>query len=558
MSWPKLLLLYSFHGGGIKMNHNNVQPIFILPEDTQRTSGKDAQRNNIAAAKAVAQTVRTTLGPKGMDKMIVDSLGDVIITNDGVTILQEMQIEHPVAKMIVEVAKTQEDAVGDGTTTAVVLAGELLKKAEDLLDQNIHPTVLAKGYRLAEVEAQKVLKNLAENITLGEEYLMKSIVITAMTGKGAEANKEYLADLVVKAVKGIAQSVEGKTTVNIDNIKIEKRIGNSSNNSELIEGIVLDKERVHSQMPRLMENAKVALLDCSLEVKNTEIDAKIQITDPSQLNAFLEQEERSLREMVERIKQSGATVLFCQKGIDDLAQHFLAKAGIFAARRVKKSDMEKLSQATAANIVGNWKELSFQDLGFAGIVKEETIANEEMIFVEHCKNPKAMTLLVHGGTDHVAEEIKRAVTDALGDLAAALADGKVVAGAGAVETELSLTLKRYASTLSGREQLAVHAFAEAMEIIPQTLAENAGLDPIDILTKLKLDHEQQKKWFGVNVFTGETMDAWQAGVIEPLKIKTQALSSATEVAEMILRIDDVIMGGKQDSRMMPPGMPGMG
>ena len=558
MSWPKLLLLYSFHGGGIKMNHNNVQPIFILPEDTQRTSGKDAQRNNIAAAKAVAQTVRTTLGPKGMDKMIVDSLGDVIITNDGVTILQEMQIEHPVAKMIVEVAKTQEDAVGDGTTTAVVLAGELLKKAEDLLDQNIHPTVLAKGYRLAEVEAQKVLKNLAENISLENEDLMKSIVITAMTGKGAEANKEYLADLVVKAVKGIAQSVEGKTTVNIDNIKIEKRIGNSSGNSELIEGIVLDKERVHPQMPRLIENAKVALLDSSLEVKNTEIDAKIQITDPSQLNAFLEQEERSLREMVERIKQSGATVLFCQKGIDDLAQHFLAKAGIFAARRVKKSDMEKLSQATAANIVGNWKELSFQDLGFAGIVKEETIANEEMIFVEHCKNPKAMTLLVHGGTDHVAEEIKRAVTDALGDLAAALADGKVVAGAGAVETELSLTLKRYASTLSGREQLAVHAFAEAMEIIPQTLAENAGLDPIDILTKLKLDHEQQKKWFGVNVFTGETMDAWQAGVIEPLKIKTQALSSATEVAEMILRIDDVIMGGKQDSRMMPPGMPGMG
>jgi archaeal chaperonin len=540
------------------MTNNNVQPIFILPEDTQRTSGKDAQRNNIAAAKAVAQTVRTTLGPKGMDKMIVDSIGDVIITNDGVTILQEMQIEHPVAKMIVEVAKTQEDAVGDGTTTAVVLAGELLKKAEDLLDQNIHPTVLAKGYRLAEAEAQKVLKNLAENITLENEYLMKSIVTTAMTGKGAEANKEYLADLVVKAVKGIAQFVEGKTTVNIDNIKIEKRIGNSSNNSELIEGIVLDKERVHSQMPRLVENAKVALLDSSLEVKNTEIDAKIQITDPSQLNAFLEQEERSLKEMVERIKQSGATVLFCQKGIDDLAQHFLAKAGIFAARRVKKSDMEKLSQATAANIVGNWKELSSQDLGFAGIVKEEKIANEEMIFVENCKNPKAMTLLVHGGTDHVAEEIKRAVTDALGDLAAALTDGTVVAGAGAVETELSLTLKRYASTLSGREQLAVHAFAEAMEIIPQTLAENAGLDPIDILTKLKLDHEQQKKWSGVNVFTGETMDAWQAGVIEPLKIKTQALSSATEVAEMILRIDDVIMGGKQDSRMMPPGMPGMG
>ena len=540
------------------MNHNNMQPIFILPEDTQRTSGRDAQRDNIAAAKAVAQTVRTTLGPKGMDKMIVDSMGDVIITNDGVTILQEMQIEHPAAKMIVEVAKTQEDAVGDGTTTAVVLAGELLKKAEDLLDQDIHPTVLAKGYRLAEVEAQRVLKMIAEDISLENEDLMKSIVITAMTGKGAEANKDYLADLVVKAVKGIAQSVDGKTKVNIQNIKIEKRIGDSSNNSELIEGIVLDKERVHSQMPKVVENAKIALLDSSLEIKNTEIDAKIQITDPSQLNAFLEQEERSLREMVEKIKQSGATVLFCQKGIDDLAQHFLAKAGIFAARRVKKSDMEKLSQATGANIIGNWRELSSEDLGFAGIVKEEIIADEEMIFIERCKNPKAMTLLVHGGTDHVAEEIRRAVTDALGDLAAALSEGKVVAGAGAVEVELALALKRYSATFSGREQLAVHAFAEAMEVIPRTLAENAGLDPIDILTKLRLDHQQQKKWFGVNVFTGETMDAWQAGVIEPLKIKTQALSSAAEVAEMILRIDDVIMSGKQDSRTMPPGMPGMG
>lgn len=531
-----------------------MQPIFILPEDTQRTSGRDAQRENIAAAKAVAQTVRTTLGPKGMDKMIVDSMGNVIITNDGVTILQEMQIEHPVAKMIVEVAKTQEDAVGDGTTTAVVLAGELLKKAEDLLDQNIHPTVLAKGYRLAEVEAQRILKIIAEDISLENENLMKSIVVTAMTGKGAEANKEFLASLVVKAVKGIAQLVEGKTKINIENIKVEKRIGNSSDNSELIEGIVLDKERAHPQMPKIVENAKIALLDSPLEIKNTEIDAKIQITDPSQLNAFLEQEERSLKEMVEKIKQSGATVLFCQKGIDDLAQHFLAKVGILGVRRVKKSDMEKLSQATAANIVGNWRELSYEDLGFAGIVKEEIIANEEMIFVERCKNPKAMTLLVHGGTDHVAEEIKRAITDALGDLAAALSEGKVVAGAGAVEIELSLALKRYSATLSGREQLAVQAFAEAMEIIPRTLAENAGLDPIDVLTKLKLDHQQQKKWFGINVFTGETMDAWQAGVIEPLKIKTQALSSAAEVAEMILRIDDVIMGGKQNSRTMPPGM----
>ena len=530
----------------------NVQPVFIMPDDTKRTTGREAQQNNIAAAKAVAQAVRTTLGPKGMDKMIVDSVNDVIVTNDGVTILKEMQIEHPAAKMIVEVAKTQEDAVGDGTTTAVVIAGELLKKAESLLEQDIHPTVLARGYRLAEVESQKILASLSEPVTADNDPVLRNIAITAMTGKGAESNREKLAVLIVDAVKGIAEGMQ----VDLDNIKVEKIIGESAERSELVEGIVLDKEKVHASMPESIEEARVALLDAPLEIKNTEIDAKIQITDPTQLNAFLEKEEQTLREMVAHIQATGATVVFCQKGIDDLAQHFLAKSGILAARRVKKSDMEKLARATGGKVISSWKELSQQDLGNAGIVREAKVGDETMIFVEKCQNPKAVTLLVRGGTDHVAEEIKRAVTDALGDVAAAIREGKVVAGAGAVEMELALGLRRYAQSLSGREQLAVHAFADAMEVIPRTLAENAGLDPIDSLTKLRSSHDQQQKWAGIDVFTGDIMDAWNAGVIEPLKVKTQALSSAAEVAEMILRIDDVILGGNSNTKpQMPPGMP---
>lgn len=543
---------------------NNVQPIFIMPEDTKRTTGKEAQKNNIMAAKAVAETVRTTLGPKGMDKMIVDSVNDVIVTNDGVTILKEMQIEHPAAKMIVEVAKTQEDVVGDGTTTAVVLAGELLKKAEDLLDQEIHPTVLAKGYRLAEREAQRILNSAAENVSIDNGNILNNIAITAMTGKGTETNRGKLAQLIVEAVISVAENT-GKIRINLDDVKVESIVGDSAEKSELIEGIVLDKEKVHASMPQEVSNARVALLDASLEIKNTEIDAKIQITDPSQLNAFLEKEEQTLREMVTKVKDSGATVLFCQKGIDDLAQHFLAKEGILAARRVKKSDMEKLARATGAKVVSSWKELSAQDLGFAGTVREEKISDEEMIFVEKCQNPKSVTLLVKGGTEHVAKEINRAVTDALGDVAAALRNGKVVAGAGSVEMELARGLRAYAGTLSGREQLAVQAFAGTMEIIPRTLAENAGLDPIDVLTQLRSAHDQQQKWAGINVFTGQVMDSWTSGVIEPLKVKTQALSSAAEVAEMILRIDDIVLSGSASSPQpmpgapqgMPPGMGGM-
>ena len=529
------------------------QPIFILPEGYQRTIGRDAQRTNILAAKLVAETVRTTLGPKGMDKMIVDSLGDVTITNDGVTILEEMQIEHPAAKMLVEVAKTQEDEVGDGTTTAVVLAGELLKNAERLLEQEVHPTVIAKGYQIAGEQAMKILNDIAEKVTPDDHDILRKIAMTAMTGKGAESNKEVLADLTVKAV----QQVADKNLVDIRDIKIEKKVGDSVKESELIRGVVLDKERVNSGMPKRVENAKIAILDVAVEIKNTETEAKIQISDPSQMGAFLEQEAKMIRSMVDKIVKSGANVVICQKGIDDLAQHYLAKNKIYAARRVKKSDMDMLAKATGGRIVSSLDDLSKDDLGMAGIVEEMKVGDEDMTYVRECKNPKAVTLLLRGGTQHVVDEIERAVKDAVGDVIAALKVGKVVAGAGAPEVELARRLRMYASQLSGREQLAVHAFADAVEVIPRTLAENAGLDPIDVLTELKAQHDKNMKFAGINVFTGKVMDAWKEGVIEPLKIKTQAVKSASEVAEMILRIDDVIAGaGDKGPKMPHGGMPG--
>jgi archaeal chaperonin len=542
---------------------NNVQPIFILPEGTQRSQGKTAQKNNIMAAKMVAETVRTTLGPKGMDKMLVDSLGDVVVTNDGVTILEEMSIEHPSAKMIVEVAKTQEDEVGDGTTTAVILAGEFLKKAEELLDQEIHPTVIAKGYRMASEKAQEVLNDIAEDVSEKDKSTLIKIASTAMTGKGAEAAKENLSDLAVRAVLQVMDhDIDGKIEINRDDIKIEKKVGASYDESELINGIVIDKERVHSSMPKFIKEAKIALVDSALEIKNTEIDAKIQITDPEQLQSFLTQEENMLNAMVDFVVKSGANVLLCQKGIDDLAQHNLAKNGIFAIRRVKKSDMEKLSRATGARVVTKLDDLSKSDVGYAGIVQETKVGDEEMTYIKDCKKAKSVTLLVRGGTEHVVDEIKRAMEDAIGDLSSAIKGGKVVAGAGAPEMEMSRLIGKYSESLSGREQLAVKAFADSMEAIPRTLAENAGLDPIDVLTDLRAAHDKGKKWSGINVFSGKVMDSYKEGVIEPLKIKTQAVSSASEVAVMILRIDDVIAsagGAGGDMPPMPPGgMGGMG
>ncbi len=535
-----------------------IQPIFILPEGSQRTTGKSAQRANIMAAKAVSETVRTTLGPKGMDKMLVDNIGDIVITNDGVTILEEMNVEHPAAKMIVEVAKTQEAEIGDGTTTAVVIAGELLKKAEDLLEQDVHPTLITRGYRKAAEKAMEILNRIAEPITDKDTVMLEKVAMTAMTGKGAENAKEHLAKLAVKAVRAVADLKDGKLVVNKDNIKIEKKVGGAVEDSELVEGIILDKEKIHSGMPDVVKNAKVLLLDVAIEIKSTETEAKIQLTDPNQLQGFIDMEEKILREKVEKVARSGANVVFCQKGIDDLAQHFMAKKGMYAARRVSKSDMEKLARATGGKIATSLEDLSATDLGNAGVVEARKVGDEDMTFVKECKNAKAVTLLIRGGTDHVIDEVKRAVEDSIGDVSSVLTSGKAVAGAGATETELAMQLRRYAESLSGREQLAVNAFAEAIEIIPRTLAENSGLDPIDVTTELKAQHDKGIKWAGIDVFTGKVMDAWKEGVLEPLKVKTQAISSASEVACMILRIDDVIASGKSEPRGMPGGPEGMG
>ncbi len=517
------------------------QPILILPEGTIRQVGRDAQRSNILAARVIAEAVRTTLGPKGMDKMLVDSLGDVVITNDGATILDEMDVEHPAAKMLVEVAKAQEDEVGDGTTTVVVLAGELLKRAEELLDQEIHPTVITRGYRIAAEHAIKYLEKIAKKVDIDDEETLIKIAMTAMTGKSAERARESLAKLAVEAVKLVAEKENGKIIVDTDNIKLEKKEGGSIDDSQLVKGIVIDKERVHPAMPRIVKNAKIALINAAIEVKETETDAEIRITDPSQLKAFIEQEEQMIKEMVDKIKESGANVVFCQKGIDDLAQHYLAKAGIFAVRRVKKSDMEKLAKATGARIVTKIDDLSEEDLGYAEVVEERKVAGDEMVFVEGCKNPKSVTILIRGGSEHVVDEVERAMEDAIGGVAAVLENGYIVAGGGAVEAELAKELKKYAEKVGGREQLAILAFAEALEIIPRTLAENAGLDPIDMLVQLRSKHEERDGvWYGIDVFEGKVRNMMDAGVIEPLKIKIQAIKAASEVAEMILRIDDVI------------------
>lgn len=540
------------------MNQGAGQPILVLPEGTNRLLGRDAQRMNILAGKVLAETVRTTLGPKGMDKMLVDGLGDIVVTNDGVTILKEMDIEHPAAKMLVEVAKTQEDEVGDGTTTAVIIAGELLKKSESLLDMDIHPTIVAMGYRQAAEKAQEILNDIA--ISADDKETLVKVAMTAMTGKGTEKARVPLAQLVVDAVK----QVETDGEVEINHIKIEKKDGAVVEDSALVQGVIIDKERVHPGMPSKLEGAKIALLNSPIEVKETEVDAEIRITDPAQMQAFIEQEEQMIKDMVDKVAATGADVLFAQKGIDDLAQHYLAKEGIMAVRRVKKSDIEKLSKATGASIISNIEDLSANDLGDAGLVTEKKVSGEDMIFVEKCKEAKAVTLLVRGSTKHVVDEIERAIDDAIGVVAATVEDGKVVAGGGAPEIEMAKKLKDYAESISGREQLAVMAFAEALEVVPKTLAENAGLDSIDSLVDLRAAHEKSI-YMGLDVFEGEVTDMKEAGVIEPQRVKKQAIQSASEAAEMILRIDDVIassstgapdMGGMDPSAMggMPPMM----
>ncbi|MDP3987144.1 MAG: thermosome subunit alpha, partial [Nanoarchaeota archaeon] len=483
------------------------KPIVLMPEDVQRILGKDAQRSNIMAARMISEIVKTTLGPKGMDKMLVSSGDDIIITNDGVTILEEMQIDHPAAKMMVEIARTQESEVGDGTTTAVMLAGKLLENAENLLDRKIHPTVITKGYRIASEKAIEFLNDLSLRITTGDERVLKQIAMTAMTGKGAEDAKEEFAEIIVRAIK----QVEDNGRVDLNDIKIEKARGDGIRDTELIQGVVLDKEKVSYDMPKKISGARIALIDFPIETKNPEIDTKVSITSPEQLQSFIIQEEAEIKGLVGKIKLSGANVVFCQKGIDDFAQYLLSKEGIYACRRVTRSDMEKISKATGGRIVSNISELTASENGSAESVEEITRGEDVLTYIQGCQNPKAITILVHGGTEHVIDEIRRAIKDSLGDVACALKYGLVVAGGGAIEIELSKRLREFSQGLSGREQLAVEEFASALEVIPITLAENAGIDPIDVLTELKSRHDAGEKYAGLNLFTNKIENVLEAG-----------------------------------------------
>ncbi|MEN7981856.1 MAG: thermosome subunit alpha [Nanoarchaeota archaeon] len=517
----------------------------LMPEDIQRIIGKDAQRNNILAAKMVADVVKTTLGPKGMDKMLVSPTNEIIVTNDGVTILEEMQIKHPAAKMMVEIAKTQESEVGDGTTTSVMIAGKLLENAEDLLDKKIHPTVITKGYKIAAEKSQEILKEIALKITSENEEVLRQIAMTAMTGKGAEDSKEKLANIIVRAVKQIQEN----NKIDLDDIKIEKAKGDSIGESELISGIILDKEKVSKDMPKKINDAKIALVDFPLELKNPEIDTKISISSPEQLQGFLNQEEKIIKDIVERVKNSGANVVFCQKGVDEFAQYLLSKEKIYVCRRVAKSDVEKIAKATGGKIVSNLNELTSGELGDAQIVEEVKQGDDVFTYVRGCSNPKSLTILIRGGTGHVIDEIERAMKDGLGDVACSLESGLVVAGGGAVEIEIAKRLRNFGQTLSGREQLAIEEFAKALEFVPITLAENAGVDPIDILTELKSKHDAGEIHAGINLFTNKVESSIDAKIIEPYKIKSQAINSATEVATMILRIDDVIASAEKKGNM---------
>lgn len=513
----------------------------ITGDGTERTLGREAQRNNILAAKLVADIVKTTLGPKGMDKMLVDKDGNITVTNDGVTILEELDIEHPAARMMVEISKTQEREVGDGTTTAALLAGKLLERAEYLLDKKIHPTVIVEGYRVASEQALRILQELAINVENRE--VLKQIAVTAMTGKGAEGNKEKLAALVVEAVEQVASGKDA----NVQDIKTEKVIGGAIGESELVQGIVLNKERVNKEMPSRIENARILLVDFSLEIRSPEAQARISVSSPEQLESFIESEENYLREMVEKISMTGANVVFCQKGIDDVAQYYLARNGVLACRRVSKSDMESLARATKGKIVSNLNDISQDELGNAGIVEEIVSGGDSLVYVRECVNPRAVTLLVRGGTEHVVAEIERAVRDGLGDVVASVRSRKIVAGGGAVEVELARRLRIFARNLGGKIQLGVEEFANALETVPETLAENAGLDPIEILTELKRRHEAGSAREGLNLFTNKLQDTYQAGIVEPLKVKTQAISSASEVAMLILRVDDVLISKRKDN-----------
>jgi len=528
-------------------------PVLVLREGSNRSRGRDAQHGNITAAKIVAESVRSALGPKGMDKMLVDSFGDVTVTSDGRTILDEMDIQHPAAKMLVEVAKAQDNEAGDGTTSAVIIAGDLLNRAEELIDKNIHPTIIIDGYKKAAEKALETLEKLAIPVDLTKQDFLKKAAVTAMASKLVAEHKDYLADLAVKAMMAVAEKQDDSYKVDVEDVRVEKKTGESLGDTTMINGIVLDKEVVHSGMPKLVEKAKIALLDTSLEIEKTELDSKINIESPDQIEAFLKQEESMLRDMADKIVAAGANVVICQKGIDDMVQHFLARKGLLAVRRAKKSDMEKLAKATGGKIVTNLDGISKADLGYAALVEERKIGDDKMTFIEGCKNPRAVTLLIRAGTHRMIDEAERSIHDALCVIRDIVEEPKVVAGGSAPELEMARVLKNYAETLPGREQLAVRIYAEALEAIAITLTENAGLDPIDILSDLRSRHEKGEKWAGIEVIEGKVQDMSKIGVFEPITVKKQIIKSATEAASMILKIDDVIASEKMKAPPTPPG-----
>jgi thermosome len=535
------------------MSNNQSQNTVFLPEGSKRERGKDAQRMNIMVAKAVSNAVKSTLGPRGMDKMLVDEMGTVTISNDGATILKEMAIEHPIGKMLVELAKIQDDEVGDGTTSAVVIAGGLVSKAENLLDENIHPSIIIKGYKMASEKAVEYFNEISEKVTIEDKQLLLDIAKTSMTGKAAE-NSSILSGIVVDGILKISKS---NKEIEREQIKIEQKIGGNLSETKLIDGIVLDKEIVHSEMPKNIKNAKILLVSSALEVKEPETEAKIQITSPDQLQAFIDQEEQTLKTMVDRIQATGATLVLCQKGIDDLAQHYLAKAGITAIRRVRQTDIERLAKATGGKIVNRLKNVTVKDLGAAELVYSKKIAGDDMLFIEGCPNPGYVTILLRGTSEQVLAETDRTLTDAIGAVISTIKSGKFVAAGGSSEIEVALRLKNFAKGVGGREQLAIEAFAEVLEIIPKTLAESAGLDAIDTIVSLRSKHQDPvNKGFGVDVVNGTIADMKKKKIIEPISVKTQAVTSSTEVAEMILRIDDIIAGQANKPKGMPMGMPG--
>jgi thermosome len=539
------------------MAYQGNQPVIVLKEDTKRSRGRDARRSNMMAGQIVAEVLKTTLGPRGMDKMLVDGLGDITITSDGAKVLEEIDVQHPAAKMIIEVAKTQDKEVGDGTTTSVIFAGELLKKADELLEQEIHPSIVISGYAKAADKALEVLNKVAIPVELDDRETLLKLASTSMRSKTVSNDREHLAEVVVDAVKQIVEKRGSEVIADVDNIQIVKKEGKSLKETEMIKGIIVDKEVVHDGMPKKLKNAKIALLNAAMEIEKTEIDAEIRIKTPDGVKAFLDQETEMLKKMVDQVSASGANVLLCQKGIDDVAQHFLAKAGVMSARRLKESDMEKLAKATGARIVNNVKDLKKTDLGTCGLVEERKVGNDKMIFVEECKNPASVAIFIRAGLERMIDEAERSLNDALYVVSDVVEVPKMVPGGGAIEMELSKEVRGYARQVGGREQLAIEAFADALEVIPRTLAENAGLDLLDTMVAMKAAHEKKNGLrMGVNVFEGGVADMLKEGVVEPMVVKQQAIKSGIEVASMIMRIDDVVAaksgGGPGGKGGIPP------